>query len=396
MYSYNYGFMVLDLLENNLFASILVGILFFCAVVLCIYYFRLLKIKTDKSSPDLNDQRPISIVIATRNEHDQLRQNLPFFLDQNHPNFEVVVVIDDSDKDLVYIISEFEKLYSNLKVVSFEWSTNFFVSRKFAESVGIKSATHDRILLSHISTRPASPEWVSQMSKTLSNNKKIVIGYHTLASKISLLNAFIRFDTFFYTLRYLRATLSGHPFTASSKNLAFDRSLFYEAKGVAKFYNVNTGDEDMFVNKASTSTNTTIEINPNAFIKGQEIVSFSEWFAKKVRHRVLIREFKTFNRLGFAIHDLFLVLFYMISFVILGCFFLSKTTVFVVPVELLMISGGIILLKLIVQWAVFKQIMGRFKERGFLLLIPVFDFMNLLILPVLLFTGLFTKRITWR
>jgi glycosyltransferase involved in cell wall biosynthesis len=388
--------MIIELLENSLFASILTGILFVCTLVLGVYYFRLLKLKPEKHYSDLSDQRPISVVIATRNEHDQVRQNLPFFLDQNYANFEVVVVIDDSDKDLVYIMNEFEKRYSNLKIVSFDWARNFFVSRKFAESVGIKSATHDRILLSHISTRPASPEWISQMSNTLSDNKKIVIGYYTLASKTSLLNAFVRFDTFFYTLRYLRAAISGNPFTADSRNLAFDRSLFHETKTVARFYNVNTGDEDMFVNKAATADNTTIEIHPNAFVKGQEAINFGDWFSKKIRHRVLLREFKAANRLGLAIHDWFMALFYLVLFAIFGCSFLPTTSIFDVPLELLMIAGGIVLLKLLAQWIVFKRIMSRFKERGFLLLIPVFDLMKLILLPVLLFVGLFTKRITWK
>jgi glycosyltransferase involved in cell wall biosynthesis len=388
--------MILELLENHLFASILVGVLFICTVVLCSCYFRLLKVKPSKKPLDLSDQRPISVVIATRNEHDSLRLNLPFFLDQNYANFEVVVVIDDSDKDLVYIINEFEKLYSNLKVVSFEWGRNFFVSHKFAESVGVKSATHNRILLSDISTRPASPEWISHLSKTLSDNKKIVLGYHALASKTSLLNAFVRFDTFFYTLRYLRAAISGQAYTADSRNLAFDRSLFYDTKGIARFYNVNTGDEDMFVNKAANETNTTIEIHPYAFVKGQEITSFSEWFAKKIRHRVLIREFKTINRLGLAMHDWFMALFYIVSFVILGCFLLPAANFFAMPLELIILASGIVFLKLIIQWIVFRRMMNTFKERGFLLLIPVFDLMKLVILPILFFTGLLTKRITWK
>jgi glycosyltransferase involved in cell wall biosynthesis len=388
--------MIIELLEHSLFASVLVGALFLCTFVLCICYFRFLKVKPNKKTLDPSDQRPISVVIATRNEHEQLRQNLPFFLDQNYANFEVVVVIDDSDKDLVYIINEFEKLYPNLKIVSFEWSRNFFVNHKFAESIGIKSATYDRILLSDICTRPASPEWVSHMSKSLSDNKKIVLGYYALASKTSLANAFVRFDTFFYALRYLRAAMSGQAFTADSKNLAFDRLLFYDTKGVTKFYNINTGDEDMFVNKAATETNTTIEIHPNAFVKGQEITTFGEWFAKKIRHRVLIREFKTFNRLGMAIHDWFMVLFYLILFVISGCFFLPETNFFEIPSELFLISGGLIILKFLIQWIVFNRMMNLFKIRGFLLLIPIFDLMKLMILPVLILTGLFTKRVTWK
>ena len=388
--------MIFELLENSLFASVLVGLLFVCTVVLCTYYFRLLKVKPGKESLNLSDQEPVSVVIATRNEHDQLRQNLPFFLEQNYANFEVVVVIDDSDKDLVYIMNEFEKRYSNLKIVSFEWSRNFFVSRKFAESVGIKSATYDRILLSDITARPASPEWIARMSSALSSDKKIVLGYHTMAQKTSFLNAFIRFDTFFYTLRYLRATLSGRSFTADSRNLAFERSLFYETKGVVRFYNVNTGDEDMFVNRAATKKNATIEIDPKTFVKGQLKPTFSDWFEKRVRRRVLFREFKAVNRFGLAIYDIFMALFYLNSALIFGCFFLQNPGFFEIPLIFLIAAGGLFVLKLLIQWIVFKQMMSRFKERGFLLLIPVFDIITLIILPILLLTGLFTKRITWK
>lgn len=388
--------MLFELLENSLYALILVGILFVCTVVLCIYYFRFLKLKPNKISLDLSVKKPISVVIAIGNEHEQLRQNLPFFFNQNHPEFEVVVVIDGSDRDLVYIMDEFEKLHPNLKIVNFEWSKNFFVSRKFAESVGIKSATHDRILLSHITTRPASPEWISQMSRTLSDNKKIIIGYHTLASKTSFSNAFVRFETFFYTLRYLRSVLSGRPFTASSKNLAFHRSLFYETKGIEQFYNVNTGDENMFVTRAATKANTGIEVHPNAFVKEQETVTFAEWFAKKIRHRVLLKEFKFSNRLELAVQDWFMALFHLTAFAILGCFFLPKTHVFAVPLEILILAGGIVFLKFLIQFAVFKCMMSVFKERGFLLLIPLFNLIKLFILPILFFVGLFTKRITWK
>ncbi|MCL2682365.1 MAG: glycosyltransferase [Bacteroidales bacterium] len=387
--------MIFELLETNLFASILVGILFICTVVLCVYYFRFLKIKPNKQPLDLYNQQPISVVIATRNQHDQLRQNLPFFLDQNYANFEIVVVIDESDKELSYIMSDFEKRYSNLKIVSFEWSRNFFVSHKFAESVGIKSATYDRILLSNITTRPASPEWIARMSKTLSGDKKIVIGYHTLASKTSFINAFIRFDTFLYTLSYLRAAISGHSFTANSKNLAFDRSIYYDTKGIARFYNVNTGDENMFVNKATTKTNTAIEIHPDAIIKDQQKPIFSEWFEKRIRRRVLIKEFKPVNRFGLVIHDLFTALFYIISGLIFGCFFLPATSLDI-PIDLLIVAGGLFFLKLLIQWIVFKRTMNLFKEHGFLLLIPIFDLVKLILLPILLFTGLFTKRTTWK
>jgi glycosyltransferase involved in cell wall biosynthesis len=370
--------------------------LFVCTVALSVFYFRFFFFFSDKEPLDTLDQRPMSLVIATRNEHDQLRQNLPFFMNQNYPNLEVVVVIDDSDTEMRYIMQEFEKQYSNLKVVCFEWSRNFFVNPRFAESVGIKSAAHDRILLSNITTRPSSPEWVARMSKALSGNKKIVIGYHSITLKPSFINAFIRFKSFFYAMRYLSAAVSGKPFTANSKNLAFERELFYETRSIAQFYNVNTGEEDMFVNKAATKTNTAVVVHQDAFVKAQLEPTFSDWFEKRTRHRVLFKEFKTVNRLGLVLYNWFTALFYIISGVILACFLMPENEIFTANMDLLIVAGSIFILKFLAQGIVFKQMMNLFKERGFLLLIPAFELMMLVLQPILLLTGLFTKRITWK
>jgi len=388
--------MLFELFENSLYALILVGILLVSTVALCIYYIRLLKIKPTKESLDLSVKKPISVVIATRNEHEQLRQNLPFFLNQDHPEFEVVVVIDGSDRDVVYIMNEFKKTHANLKVVEFEWAKNFFVSRKFAESVGIKSAKYDRILQSHIGTRPCSPHWISQMSRTLTDRKEIVIGYHALASKTSFSNALIRFDTFFYKLRYLRSALSGHPFTANRKNLAFDRTLFYKTKGRERFYNINTGDDSMFVNKAATRTNTSVETHANAFVKDQDAITFDRWFARKIRQRILMGELRFGQRLSFALHNWFMALFYLSFLTILTCFLLPETSWFALTSCALILVGGVAFVKFLIQFLVFNRMMNIFQERGFLLLIPLFDFIKLFISPILFFTGLFTKRITWK
>lgn len=388
--------MFVNLFQNGMIALLLLGGMFICAVVLIIHYFRLLKVKSANAPVSQSAQSPISVVIATRNEHEQLRLNLPFFLEQNHVNFEVVVVIDDSDKGLDYIVKEFEKQYSNLKIVSFEWSRNFFLDQKFAESIGIKSATHDRILLTNINTRPASPEWVTRMSNALSGEKKIVIGYHTPKSKSTFSNSFIRYETFIYILRYMRAVLAGKTFTADRKNVAFERSLFYATKGVARFYNVNTGDEDMFVNKAATSTNTVLEIHPNSFVKGQEPLSFNDWFEKKIRHRVVSKEFKSYNKLGLMIYDLFTSLFYIFFFLTVVCFFLPSMQRLITSTDLWILGGGIFVLKNLIQLLVLKKVSKTFKEHVSLLLIPFFEIVSLALYPILLFIGLFTKRITWK
>ena len=60
---------------------------------------------------------PVSIVICARNEYQNLLTYLPGILEQDYPEFEVVVVNDASDDESIYLLRDFAKKYSNLKIV---------------------------------------------------------------------------------------------------------------------------------------------------------------------------------------------------------------------------------------------------------------------------------------
>ena len=61
---------------------------------------------------------PVSVIISARNEAENLRNYLPFILQQNYPDYEVVVVNDCSYDTSDLVLEEFEKQYPHLKVVS--------------------------------------------------------------------------------------------------------------------------------------------------------------------------------------------------------------------------------------------------------------------------------------
>ena len=63
-------------------------------------------------------QQAVSVVICARNEAANLRQNLPTILEQDYPNFEVLVVNDASTDDSLDVLNELSKQYAHLKIVS--------------------------------------------------------------------------------------------------------------------------------------------------------------------------------------------------------------------------------------------------------------------------------------
>ena len=98
------------------------------AVVLAIqiiYYFcvygKLIFNKKKKQTEDTGSQTealpPVSVVIAAKNEEYHLKDKLVFFLEQDYPEFEVIVVNDASTDECEYVLKAFSKLYPCLKVV---------------------------------------------------------------------------------------------------------------------------------------------------------------------------------------------------------------------------------------------------------------------------------------
>lgn len=61
-----------------------------------------------------NDQPPVSVIICARDEEENLRKFLPFVLEQDYPDYEVIVINDGStdhtDDYLSLMVKQYEKL----------------------------------------------------------------------------------------------------------------------------------------------------------------------------------------------------------------------------------------------------------------------------------------------
>ncbi|MCD4744690.1 MAG: glycosyltransferase, partial [Bacteroidales bacterium] len=63
-------------------------------------------------------KQAVSVVICAKNEYYNLQANLPFILEQDYPDFEVIVVNDSSDDDTVYLLEDFSRKFTKLKIIN--------------------------------------------------------------------------------------------------------------------------------------------------------------------------------------------------------------------------------------------------------------------------------------
>lgn len=328
--------------------------------------------------------QPVSVVISAKNEYFNLKNNLPLILNQDHPDFEVVVVNDSSDDETLELLEDISKIDKKLRIVNIPQSLNFFTGKKFPLSIGIKSAKNDIIVLTDADCRPASERWLRKMQSNLKEGKNIVLGYGGYESRNGLLNKLIQFDTLQIAIQYLSYALAKVPYMGVGRNLAYRKSLFYDNKGFTSHYKIQSGDDDLFINKVANENNTSIEIDPESHTISTPKKSFSEWVRQKRRHLGTGKYYKSKHKFLLGLYSLSKFLFYAIFIILIA---------FVYNINIIL---PLFILRLISFLIVYKICMKKFAVNNLLLISPFLEIFFVIFIPILIGSGLLHKIDKWK
>jgi poly-beta-1,6-N-acetyl-D-glucosamine synthase len=378
--------MLWELYQENPILFLALSVLALLTLVQLIYYwFVYSRLAFYKPEEDYTRKdEPVSVIVSARNESQNLAKNLPLLLEQDYSDFEVVVVNHASEDDTYYLLRDLQVKYENLKVVTIYKDFNFFVGKKFPLSIGIKSARNELLILTDADCRPASNLWIRRIVANYTPGTEIVLGYGPYEKKNGLMNRLIRFDTVRVALNYFSFTLAGMPYMGVGRNLSYRKSLFYSQGGLVSHYRINTGDDDLFINKAATKRNTRIELRPESFSVSEPKTSWDEWSIQKKRHLSGGKYYKPVHKFVLGLYEVSLFLFYA-GIITLLVFWYHPYIVL-----------GFFGLRLISQLFIYKRSMNKLSEKGFLFLIPIFELILLIAQPYMTLTNTISKPVQWR
>jgi glycosyltransferase involved in cell wall biosynthesis len=368
---------------NNPLLATLFGIFVFSLLVQLVYFWIVFsKLAFFKTKSTSGTRPAVSVVVTAHNQYNDLKQNLPYLLDQDYPEFEIMVVNDNSDDGSDELLKDFTRQYSHLSIVDLKQSLNWFKGRKFPLSLGIKSAKHGLLLLTDINCRPQSGQWIKEIVSAYQQETEIVLSYSTFATK-SKINLWFRFASFYDGLFYLSMALAGHPFKGIGKNLSYKKDLFYKNKGFSSHYKINLGDDELFINQTARKENTKIQLSPESHVAVVKSISFAQWF-KNEKTRILIRKF--FKKGSWFIVSFFqtTTLLFFTSFVLLLIFGASWIVV-------LSLFG----LRLLSQLVIFGNAAKKLNEKKLLLISPLFEILLLITDLFIWLMLLFTRKNKW-
>ncbi len=294
---------------------------FALAFLVQLLYYLLLFIRLSFTQKNKNDKTytpPISVVIAARNEEQNLANNLPLILAQDYPNFEVIVVNDRSWDESLDVLLAFEQQYEHLRIVDIPDVGKDGYAKKMALTLGIKAAQYDRLLLTDADCVPNSNYWIKEMAQGFAQNKMLVLGASPYQKQKGFVNKLIRFDAIMIAIQYLSMAKAKIPYMGVGRNLAYTKELYDSVRGFKNHYHIASGDDDLFVNEAAKRTNTTIVFNENAVVFSTPKSTYASWKEQKTRHLTTGGYYKGYQLFLLALFPISLALLYL-SAITLSC-----------------------------------------------------------------------------
>ena len=328
--------------------------------------------------------KPLSVIICARNEAVNLKEYLPLILQQNYPNYEVIVVNDRSWDGTSDLLEEFAKDFKHLKIVNIVDGQKFIAGKKFAVTMGIKAAEHDWLVFTDADCAPASSQWLLGMQQPADEQIEILLGYSPYLKLRGLLNALIRFETFFTAVNYLGFALKGMPYMGVGRNMAYKKSLFFKNKGFAAHMHIPSGDDDLFVNAHATKSNTAIQIHPDAQVWSNPNVTFGAYLRQKKRHFGAGKLYKSKHKFILSFQIIVQFLFYALLIALM--FF--KPAMY--------IALGVFALSIIIRSFVYPRLLKRLSYSGLRWWFPVLDIILFIFLVFNSIVSIFVKKVQWK
>lgn len=360
-------------------------IIFLAAVtVQAIYFIVLLVSLSKKQRENTGPLNAVSVIVCAHDEEENLRALIPMLLQQQHPEFEIIIVNDRSNDGTFDFLLEETKQEPRLKMVNIDSTPAHVNGKKYAITLGIKAAKHNWVLLTDADCRPNNEQWIKTVSNQTADDKNFVLGYSGYEKRPGFLNLFIRFETLFTAMQYIGYALAGNPYMGVGRNLAYRKSVFLENKGFNNFLSVTGGDDDLFVNQHATGKNTTVALGADARVNSFPKTTLKEFYRQKVRHLSVGKKYK-------GKHQVLLALF----FVTHAITWFAAIPLLILPAGILGVASALVFRTLLFTLTV-RQAAIRFGQKFEWAAVPLLDFLFVIYYLSTAPVAFLTKKIRWK
>lgn len=363
---------------------LLFGIYIIVVVIQIGYYGLLLsRFSFHKKQHVATEKHPISLLIACKNEEENLKKNFPKLLAQKYPEFEIILVDDASTDATLSVIETFAQKNDHVHFISLPKTDTYFGNKKHALTLAIQKASYDYLLFTDADCMPSSVHWIDNMAAQFVDTKQLILGYGSYQNTGSWLNKLIRYETLLTAWQYFSYALTGYPYMGVGRNMGYTKSFFKKANGFQSHMDIRSGDDDLIVNNTATKKNTAICWQSDSHTVSNPKSTLTEWIQQKRRHITTATSYK-------LVHQ-----------ILLGFFFSSQFLFYVLSISLLIIGVNTQLVFFLIGIRFLIYFVGLFptakklNEKDLILWAPLLEFFLIVLQMCIFILNLVQKPSKW-
>ncbi len=242
------------------------------------------------------------IVLAAHADADYMEESIPLMMEQDYPNFEVIVVNMDKSEAVDDAIIRLQMAYPTLRATFIPGSSANVSKRKLGITLGIKAARHDVVAVTSAHCFPQSRQWLRAMGRHFDDYTDMVLGYshNRHADDRAFGHRYRTYDNTADAARYLAAAIHGNTFRGNADNIAYKRSAFLAVKGFSSSLNLKYGDDDIFVSQVADGDNVAVELSPESILEARH-VDYAYYYKVTKEHHYFTQKFLPSKMLGIRI-----------------------------------------------------------------------------------------------
>lgn len=332
------------------------------------------------------EQPPVTIIITTRDQEAILARQLPLILEQEYPEFQVVVVNDASSDETDDLLKKLASQYAHLYHTFVPPGVQSVSTKKMALSVGIKAAKYDYLLFTEANCLPSGPHWIASMMQQFTPNTTVVLSYSRYETIKGVFKRIIAYDNLFQSMRYLGLAAAKRPYMGIGRNLAYRKELFFSQKGFASHLNLNSGEDDLFISDVAKGSNTRVEVSPAAVMNIVTEDVKSHWKETRINQIYTSAFYKPMAKFRTGIEIFSRYAFYGLFIALLVVGLIDGN------LPLLIAAGVLFLIRWIVQMIVINKTSKTLKDRRFYFFILLYDLFIPCYVMLLRFDKMFHRR----
>ncbi|WP_223225193.1 glycosyltransferase family 2 protein [Sphingobacterium cavernae] len=200
---------------------------------------------------DKTSDKRVSILIAARNEEQNIARTIDAILNQNYPTSQLeLIIVDDHSTDRT---AEIVRSYGDrgVKLLQLQIGDKLNSYKKYAIAKAIEMASGEIIVTTDADCRMGR-NWIRTIMAYFDQNNSFLVSspvaYSEEKSKFEELQTL----EFLYLIGLGAAGIgNGNPTTCNGANLAYRRDVFFEMGGFKGIDNLASGDDELFLHKVA-------------------------------------------------------------------------------------------------------------------------------------------------